>query len=625
MKKLTALPRWLKDVIYWLTDFLLIIISVFSVLTVYHGIRFLHTHLYPQKTWNTIFMLLFFSFALFQIGGIYKRYWRTATPLDFSRLFFATIFVLFPAVPISIIFTTYFLPWHYLFFSVILSAVLLTAFRLIIYFFYHVQLSGTGKNAQYKNLLVVGAGEAGRIVVHDIAKNPNLRYNVIGFVDDDDSKHNRIIEGIRVLGTCNNIKSICKTYGISEILYAIPSANDETTQKILNICSETNCKIKIIPSIDEIVNGGTNNFSKKIRDVQIEDLLPRNPIVLDNEGLAQQIKDKVIMVTGGGGSIGSELCKQIAVFSPKQLIIVDIYENNAYDLENALRYTYPNLAIKTLIASVRDKHRIDTICKKYHPYAIFHAAAHKHVPLMEDSPCEAIKNNVFGTLNMVQCAIENNIPKFVMISTDKAVNPTNIMGASKRLCEIIIQAFQADSNTNFVAVRFGNVLGSNGSVIPLFKKQIEHGGPVTVTHPEITRFFMTIPEAAQLVLQASLYAKGGEIFVLDMGQPVKIYDLAVNLIKLSGYVPNKDIDIKITGLRPGEKLYEELLMAEEGLSKTAHNKIFVGRPSFIEKQTLNEKLKRLYDAAHDEDIELTKQLLTELVPTYHPNTLYKEV
>lgn len=618
MGKITALPRRLKDVLYLLADISLIIISVFFVLTAYHGLNFLKTPLYPQKTWNTIFMLLFFTFVLFSICGIYSRYWKIASPVDFARLFFASIFVLFPAVPLSIIYHHHLLGWMYTFFSVMLSAIFLTGYRLIIHFLYYMQIRAVNKEFSSKKLLIVGAGEAGRIVAHDIFKNSNFHYNVIGFVDDDENKYNRIIEGVRVLGTCSSIPFICKEYGVAEILYAIPSADDDTTQKILHLCNETDCKIKIVPRIDEILAPGASDFTNKIRDIQIEDLLPRNPIVLDNQALSDEIKNKVIMVTGGGGSIGSELCKQIATFSPKLLLVVDIYENNAYTLEQELNYLYPNLNVLCLIASVRDKKRMDDICKTYKPYAIFHAAAHKHVPLMEDSPCEAIKNNVFGTLNMVQCASENQISKFVMISTDKAVNPTNVMGASKRLCEIIVQAYQKESNTNFVAVRFGNVLGSNGSVIPLFKSQIARGGPVTLTHREITRFFMTIPEAAQLVLQASLYAKGGEIFVLDMGQPVKIYDLAVNLIKLSGYVPNKDIEIQITGLRPGEKLYEELLMAEEGLTKTAHNKIFVGRPSFTELHILEKKLESLFQAASKNNAEQTKKLLMELVPTYKP-------
>lgn len=618
MIKKNHLPRWLKDVMYCLSDIITVILSVLIVLTVYHGFHFLHSEFFPQRFMLNILVLAFFTLILFLLGGIYRRYWKTATLMDFARLFFTNLFVLFPTIPLSVIFTRNLLPWNYVFWSVLLCSVGMTGYRLLIYIYNHAQTAALCKSGNNKNLLVVGAGEAGRIVVHDIFKNPNFNYNVVGFIDDDISKKNRIIEGVQVLGTSSDILRICKQLDVSEILYAIPSANETVTQRILNVCSETGCKVRIVPSIDEILAPGSKNFTKKIRDVEIEDLLARDPIILDNHGLSQEITGKVIMVTGGGGSIGSELCKQIAVFKPSLLVIVDIYENNAYDLENELHYLYPDLNTETLIASVRDKHRIDSICKTYKPYTIFHAAAHKHVPLMEDSPCEAIKNNVFGTLNMVQCASENNIPKFVMISTDKAVNPTNVMGATKRLCEMIIQSYQKKSGTNFVAVRFGNVLGSNGSVIPLFKRQIAHGGPVTVTHREITRFFMTIPEAAQLVLQASLYAKGGEIFVLDMGQPVKIYDLAVNLIRLSGYVPNKDIDIKVTGLRPGEKLYEELLMAEEGLSKTAHNKIFVGRPSFTEFDVLYEKLKDLYTAAHNEDAAKTKELLMEIVPTYKP-------
>ncbi len=599
--------------------------TVFSVLfseILRLGLTF-YSRFTASETIYTIIAILFFQLCFFLLSGVYKIYWQKAGFSDFAKLFFSSAFILFPMIPLSLISKNFVLPTDFVLFSILMSTFLACFTRVLLHMYHRMALRilkkhGTGKSN--KRLLIVGAGEAGQLVAKDIHVNANLNYNLIGFADDDPQKVGHNINGVPVLGKIRDILPICEEKSITHILYAIPSADEETQKEILNICNKTDCKVKIVPSLDQIISAhSTKSFTKRIRDVQIEDLLPRSPIVLDNGALNEELGGKVVMVTGGGGSIGSELCKQIALFSPSLLVIVDIYENNAYDLTNELNYLYPNLETKTLIASVRDKERMDSICKQYKPQVIFHAAAHKHVPLMEDSPCEAIKNNVFGTLNMVECAAENNIPKFVMISTDKAVNPTNVMGATKRLCEIIVQAHQKTSTTNFVAVRFGNVLGSNGSVIPLFKRQIARGGPVTLTHKEITRFFMTIPEAAQLVLQASLYAKGGEIFVLDMGQPVKIYDLAVNMIKLSGFTPYEDIDIRITGLRPGEKLYEELLMSEEGLGQTAHNKIFIGKPSFAELDELKPKLDALYKAAHDENEEQTRTLLMDLVPTFKPS------
>ena len=596
---------------------------VFSVLfseVLRFGLDFEHWFSASQ-TIVSILAILFFEVCFFLLSGTYKTYWQNAGFSDFSKLFFSSVFILFPMIPLALVSDNVFLPTDFILFSVLLCTFAACFTRALLHMYHRMAvriLKKHGTSKSNKRLLIVGAGEAGQIVAKDINVNANLNYNLIGFADDDPQKTGQNINGVPVLGRIDDIMQICEEKNITHILYAIPSADEETQKGILNICNKTECKVKIVPSLDQMISSPNKSFAKRIRDVQIEDLLPRSPIVLDNGALNEELGGKVVMVTGGGGSIGSELCKQIAVYSPSLLIIVDIYENNAYDLTNELNYLYPELNTKTLIASVRDKDRMDSICKQYKPQVIFHAAAHKHVPLMEDSPCEAIKNNVFGTLNMVECAAENNIPKFVMISTDKAVNPTNVMGATKRLCEIIVQAHQKKSNTNFVAVRFGNVLGSNGSVIPLFKRQIARGGPVTLTHKEITRFFMTIPEAAQLVLQASLYAKGGEIFVLDMGQPVKIYDLAVNMIKLSGFTPMEDIDIQITGLRPGEKLYEELLMSEEGLGQTAHNKIFIGKPSFAELDELKPKLEALYNAAHEENEPKTRELLMDLVPTFKP-------
>ncbi|MGN1116208.1 MAG: polysaccharide biosynthesis protein, partial [Candidatus Ornithomonoglobus sp.] len=430
----------------------------------------------------------------------------------------------------------------------------------------------------------------------------------------DPNKRKAIIHGVHVMGNRYDIKSIAKEKEIDEILIALPSAEFKEQKEIIEICNETDCKVKILPSVDQMIDG--NNTYGRIRDVQIEDLLAREPIRLNNSEIKNYIEDKVILVTGGGGSIGSELCRQIMRFNPKKLVVLDIYENNAYDLQMELNRWYPDNKPDVVIASVRDIDRLDDIFRHYRPYIVFHAAAHKHVPLMEDSPGEAIKNNVFGTLNAAKCADKYGAKRFVMISTDKAVNPTNVMGATKRICEMIVQCMQQNSKTEFVAVRFGNVLGSNGSVIPLFKKQIKEGGPVTVTDKRITRFFMTIPEAAQLVLQAASYAKGGEIFVLDMGEPVKIYDLAKNLIKLSGYKPNEDIKIIECGLRPGEKLYEELLMDEEGLINTSHNKIFIGKPIDIDRHKLQKILDDLHMAAESDDSELIKDAVAKAVPTY---------
>ncbi len=466
-----------------------------------------------------------------------------------------------------------------------------------------------------KRLLIVGAGEAAAVVLRDMDRNENWNnYNVVGFIDDDFNKRHARIAGVQVLGTRNSIPRICRAHKVDEILIAIPSAPASDRKEIIEICNETKCKVKILPSIDQMI--GTSQEKARVRDVQIEDLLAREPIQLANEEIYDYIQNKVVMVTGGGGSIGSELCRQIMRFYPKQLIVLDIYENNAYELQMELNRRYPDNKPTVIIASVRDKDRLEAIFSAYRPQIVFHAAAHKHVPLMEDSPGEAIKNNVFGTLNVAKCADKFGAHRFVLISTDKAVNPTNIMGATKRICEMVVQSMQHNSKTEFAMVRFGNVLGSNGSVIPLFKKQIEQGGPVTVTDKRITRFFMTIPEAAQLVLQAAAYAKGGEIFVLDMGEPVRIYDLAKNLIKLSGYQPNEDIKIEFCGLRPGEKLYEELLMDEEGLVNTSHHKIFIGKPIEIDSKNMELMLDKLNKASESDDAEYIKDVVEQLVPTY---------
>ncbi len=478
-----------------------------------------------------------------------------------------------------------------------------------------------GKEHKVKNLLIIGAGTACKEIIKAI--NPRIKndYNIIGIIDDNKNKLNYTISGIKILGDRTKIQEICKEYKVEIIFFTICDIKGRDKKDILDRCQKTGAKIRILPSTENIIKN--KNVISNLRDIDIEDILYRDPIVLDNNNISKIINDKVVLVTGAGGSIGSELCRQIARYSPKKLVILDIYENSLYDIQLELQESYNN--IEAVICSVRDKKRLEQLFKEYSPNIVFHAAAHKHVPLMENSPLEAIKNNVFGTYNVVNACDKFNIERFILISTDKAVNPTNIMGATKRLCEMIVQAKNSVSKTEYVAVRFGNVLGSNGSVVPLFKRQIANGGPVTVTDKRITRFFMTIPEAVQLVLQAITYANGGEIFVLDMGKPVRIYDLAENLIRLSGLEPNVDIMIDITGLRPGEKLYEELLMSEEGLQKTAHEKIFIAKPLNVSMDDINEKLEILTEVIKDEQsgIQNIKDVMSRVVPTYvKPNFDY---
>ncbi len=462
--------------------------------------------------------------------------------------------------------------------------------------------------------MIIGGGEATNVIIKEIKSSSRIMNTVVKcIIDDNPEKQGKYIQGIEVVGTRENIIEAAEYYKINEIIIAMPSVSRKIVSEIVEICKVTNCRLKILPGIYQLMNGEV--FVSKLRDVEIEDLLGRDPIKVELCSIKNYVKDKVVMVTGGGGSIGSELCRQIASFDPKKLIIVDIYENNAYDIQQELKAKYSGLDIVTLIASVRNSLRIEKIFEEYRPNIVYHAAAHKHVPLMESSPNEAIKNNVFGTLNTVIAADKYGTERFVMISTDKAVNPTNIMGASKRICEMIIQTYNKKSKTEFVAVRFGNVLGSNGSVVPLFKKQIAAGGPVTVTHKDIIRYFMTIPEAVSLVLQAGAYAKGGEIFVLEMGEPMKIIDLAENLIRLSGYKPYEDISIEITGLRPGEKLYEELLMKEEGLQDTENRLIHIGRPIKMDEEEFLKKLDVLYKSCYEEAADIKEQIKS-IVPTY---------
>ena len=466
-----------------------------------------------------------------------------------------------------------------------------------------------------KKVMIIGGGEAGRTMITEIQNSKYLDQKVACIIDDDPKKIGRYIKGIKVVGNRDSIKKNVKRYNIQQIILTIPSVNSARIRPIVEICQDTNCELMILPGVYQLVTGEVK--ASKLRPVKIEDLLGRDEVHINLNEIMDYVSGKVIMVTGGGGSIGSELCRQIAEHRPKQLIIFDIYENNAYDIQQELVRKHPELDLVVLIGSVRDENRIDSIFEQYHPEIIYHAAAHKHVPLMEDSPNEAIKNNVLGTYNMVRMADKWNVKRFVQISTDKAVNPTNIMGASKRICEMIIQTYNKESNTEYVAVRFGNVLGSNGSVIPLFKKQIAEGGPVTVTHPEIIRYFMTIPEAVSLVLQAGAYAKGGEIFVLDMGDPVKILDLAKNMIRLSGYKVDQDIKIEFTGLRPGEKLFEELLMDEEGMTDTPNKLIHIGHPIDVDEVKLFHALRVLEQSAQSETDDM-RLIVESIVPTYHP-------
>lgn len=504
--------------------------------------------------------------------------------------------------------STYFMTWIFLVVSVSASR--------FMYRFIRTGLNRYRTTDDDIRIMIIGAGNATNVLIREISISHYLANSrVVCVIDDNPNKVGKYIHGIKVVGTRDDIKEMAKQYDVDEIIFAIPSASPENRRDILSICKETDCELKILPGVYQMVDGEIN--IKDIRRVDVLDLLGRNPVEVDIESIMGYVKDKVVLVTGGGGSIGSELCRQLVSHKPRKLIIFDIYENNAYDIQQELCINHADANVETLIGSVRNVGRLEDIFKKYHPDIIYHAAAHKHVPLMEVSPNEAVKNNVIGTYNVARMADKYRAEKFVLISTDKAVNPTNVMGATKRICEMIVQSFNEKSDTDYVAVRFGNVLGSNGSVIPLFKKQIEAGGPVTVTDPNIIRYFMTIPEAVSLVLQAGAYARGGEIFVLDMGEPVKIDDLAKNLIRLSGYTLGVDMNIVYTGLRPGEKLYEELLMDEEGLQETANKLIHIGKPIDFDKENFAHNLARLEKSAYDETEDI-RSIIKEVVPTYQP-------
>ena len=566
--------------------------------------------------WRIICLAVIAFTGFLHIFGCYSVYWVYGGTREYGRVLLGCVAA---GVVTNLICHFYAMEGFFLkanLFATLLSSVGVVGIRMGVRVLGKIErkMISRKKQTNKKNVLIVGAGALGVTLVRDIAGNSSLNYHVLGFVDDDPAKQKLMISGTKVLGKINQLPKLCSWLKPDEIIIAISSTSAESKKQIIETCSELPCKLKILPGLaDALYNKNSTDF---IREVEVEDLLERKPVKLDNSAIAEDITNQVVMVTGGGGSIGSELCRQIAKFAPKKLVVLDIYENNAFDLENELADSFPECDVKVVIASVRDKERLEQVFAAFRPRIVFHAAAHKHVPLMEANAMEAVKNNVFGTYHVACCADKYETKRFVLISTDKAVNPTNVMGATKRVCEMIIQAMQTVSKTEFVAVRFGNVLNSNGSVLPRFKKQIQKGGPITVTHPEITRFFMTIPEAAQLVLQAATYASGGEIFVLDMGEPVKIYDLAKNLIRLSGLKEGKDIQIKITGLRPGEKLYEELLMAEEGLTKTAHDKIYIGEPFFHSMEELKAHLALLETAVETEDNEVVKDAVAKVVPTY---------
>ena len=606
-----------RNVILRIIDIIIIIVSYYFAEVIINNriniIRELNTTII-----NTVILASVIYVSLLTMFRTYKNITRYETGVDYLVYILACLIAYTIITAINIIFDLNIAEPRVNTIAALIIVVSIIAYRVILKLLLtEKNLPKEKNNGSRKNVLIIGAGEAARIVLATLKTTMKDTYNVIGLIDDNLNKVDYAISGKKILGTRYNIPEICRENNVELILFTISNITSKDRKDILSICQETGCKVRILPGTKDLI--ANKNLMDNFRDVEIEDLLGREAIKLDNKNIGTLIKDKVVLVTGGGGSIGSELCRQIIKYNPSKLVIVDIYENNLYDIEKELRYNYPNQEINTMVASVREKKRLDEIFKEFKPYLVFHAAAHKHVPLMETSPLEAIKNNVFGTYNVVNCADENNVKRFILISTDKAVNPTNVMGATKRLCEMIVQAKNKVSKTEYAAVRFGNVLGSNGSVIPLFKKQIAKGGPVTVTHKDITRFFMTIPEAVSLVLQAMSYAKGGEIFVLDMGEPVKIYDMAVNLIKLSGYEPNVDMQIKITGLRPGEKLYEEILMAEEGLEATKHDKIHIAEPMNIDMDMIGDKLEKLntlLESSNNEDKEKIKDVIKQIVPTF---------
>ena len=602
---------------------------------------------------HSIFIYGLICLLVFNCLRLYKSIWRFASYIELYRLIIATIITLLIHVVLTLVFFGR-MPVSYFIFGITMQFLLTVAIRFSYRFVLLVRAQRKTEEKSTEHVMLIGAGQAGQSILRDIKRSKEINEKVCCFIDDNPNKWGRFIDGIPVVGGREKIAESCEEFLIDKIYYAIPSSDTKNEKEILNICNETHCKMKKLPGMYQFMTGEVTLSDMK--EVQIEDLLGRDTIKVDLKEIFASIQGKVVLVTGGGGSIGSELCRQIAAHAPRQLIIFDIYENNAYEIQLELKKKYPDLQLETIIGSVRDGEKMLRLMGEYRPQIVYHAAAHKHVPLMEDSPCESIKNNVLGTFNSAFAAAANGCERFVLISTDKAVNPTNIMGASKRLCEMIVQTMDAavkkqkgdrlvkaflhmaasgnllseevkdseslrekmaNAKTEFVAVRFGNVLGSNGSVIPLFKKQIEAGGPVTVTHPDIIRYFMTIPEAVSLVLQAGAYAGGGEIFVFDMGEPVKIDTLARNLIRLSGHEPDLDIEVVYTGLRPGEKLFEEKLMAEEGMKRTKNELIHIGSPIPFDKEAFIDQLEELIGYAYQND-EKIRECVEKIVTTYHP-------
>ncbi|SEV85693.1 polysaccharide biosynthesis protein [[Clostridium] fimetarium] len=613
MTKKDKMQLYVRRIFLFISDIILINIAVFISLIMRFSMSVSAIEpIYINHFKSFIIPYTFVTLVIFWVFRMYHSLWQYASITEVYKIVEACVVV----EVVHFIMTSKFnlkLPIS----CYTMSAMCLIYLLGISRFMYRI-LRTTIQNYRQTNIIyrimIIGAGEATNIIMREIAASKYLDDSkVLCIIDDDNHKVGKSIRGVKVVGSRFQIKEYVSYYNINQIIFAIPSASIETRKAILNICKETNCELKILPGIYQLVDGEID--INAIRNVDVLDLLGRDSIDVDLGSIMKYVQGKIVMVTGGGGSIGAELCRQLVEYNPKCLIIFDIYENNAYEIQQELLISYPEVKVETLIGSVRNKSRLEDVFNQYRPDIVYHAAAHKHVPLMEVSPNEAIKNNVVGTWNLAAIADKYGVSKFVMISTDKAVNPTNVMGATKRICEMIIQAYNERSKTDYVAVRFGNVLGSNGSVIPLFKKQIEAGGPVTVTHPDIIRYFMTIPEATSLVLQAGAYAHGGEIFILDMGEPVKIDDLAKNLIRLSGYILGVDMEIKYTGLRPGEKLFEELLMSEEGLQSTKNKLIHIGKPIVFDKEKFFEQLNVLKDASYSETKDI-KTLIKEVVSTY---------
>lgn len=600
-------------------DIMIVLVSYFMALMLRFDFVFSSI---PQEylicyMWSMPFWVIS-TVVVFYLCKLYHSIWRLASVAELQMSLTAYM-ILAIVYSIGMLFMHMKMPRSYYFIGFVLSFCMTTGIRFSyrLLRFYANSCADFGDNKKHDRVMIIGAGSAGQALIKEMINSNKIHTQVVCIIDDNPDKNGRVLEGIPIVGNRYTIPEMVRKYEVNRIIYAIPTVHGEDRKEILNICKDTGCRLQTVPGVYQLVNGEVS--VSKLRNVEITDLLGRAQVQVNMDEIFSSIKGKTLLVTGGGGSIGSELCRQIAAAEPKQLIIFDMYENNAYEIQQELKRKYGSkLNLTVLIGSVRNTNRVRDIMQTYKPDAVFHAAAHKHVPLMEDSPNEAIKNNVMGTYKTAVAAARAGVKKFVLISTDKAVNPTNIMGASKRLCEMVVQMMNRQCpNTDFVAVRFGNVLGSNGSVIPLFKKQIEAGGSVTVTDKNIIRYFMTIPEAVSLVLQAAHYAKGGEIFILDMGEPVRIDDMARNLIRLSGYTPDVDIKIEYTGLRPGEKLFEELLMAEEGMQETPNKLIHIGKPIEMDDAIFKKKLRQLDEAAFQESDKI-KEIVAQVVPTYHP-------